>query len=287
MFHPVPFAGSMLMRAHFRQHAFERHSHETYSIGLTHAGVQSFRCGGSMHSSLPGGLVLFNPDEAHDGQRGAPEGFGYSILYLPKAAIEVCLGKDSGLRLPLYFRSPLVRDPTLAEIFKNATAALLQPSETLHAEVLLDGLVSCALSRHGEAGMREIPTMSSASVRAEKARDYLHANFHENVTIQALVDVSGLSRAHLVRAFVKHFGVPPHLYLNAVRIQRAKATLLAGTPLGEVAHACGFADQSHLTRRFKGAVGIPPGNWLRQVVGKSRKDVREGGGRLGLGGHSR
>jgi AraC-like DNA-binding protein len=122
--------------------------------------------------------------------------------------------------------------------------------------------------RHGEAGAREVPTISSASVRAEKARDYLHVNFCENVTIQDLMAVSGLSRAHLVRAFVKDFGIPPHLYLNAVRIQRAKAAMLAGTPIGEVAHACGFADQSHLTRRFKGAVGIPPGNWLRQITGK-------------------
>lgn len=274
-FNPVPFAGSTLMRAHFCQHAFERHSHETYSIGLTHTGVQSFRCGGSLHSSLPGGLILFNPDEAHDGQRGAPEGFGYSILYLSQAAIEACSGKDSGVRLPLYFRSPVVRDPALAHLFETATTALLQPRETLRAEVLLDGFVSRTLSRHGEAGVRSVPTMSSASVRAEKVRDYLHANFCENVTIDDLVGVSGLSRAHLVRAFVKLFGTPPHVYLNAVRIQRAKAAMLAGTPLGEVAHACGFADQSHLTRRFKGAVGIPPGNWLRQIVGKSGEGFRE------------
>lgn len=274
-FNPVPFAGSTLMRAHFRQHAFERHSHETYSIGLTHTGVQSFRCGGTLHASLPGGLILFNPDEAHDGQRGAPEGFGYSILYLPQSAIEACLGKDSGVRLPLYFRSPVVRDPALAHLFETATAALLQPSETLRAEVLLDELVSRTLMRHGEAGVREVPKMSRASVRAEKTRDYLHANFCENVTMQDLVAVSGLSRAHLVRAFVKHCGVPPHVYLNAVRIQRAKAAMLAGTPLGEVAQACGFADQSHLTRRFKGAVGIPPGNWSRQIVGKSGKENSE------------
>jgi hypothetical protein len=120
---PVPFAGSTLMRAHFCQHAFDRHSHETYSIGLTHTGVQSFRSGGSMHSSLPGGLILFNPDEAHDGQRGAPEGFGYSILYLPQAAIETCLDKDAGVRLPLYFRSPVVRDTALAQLFKDVTHA--------------------------------------------------------------------------------------------------------------------------------------------------------------------
>jgi hypothetical protein len=124
-FKPTPIAGSTLMHAHFRQHMFERHSHETYSIGLTVSGVQTFHCGGSLHASLPGDLILFNPDEAHDGQRGAPEGFGYSMLYLPQAAVEACADRKAGLRLPMYFRYPLVRDPALAGRFARATTAVL------------------------------------------------------------------------------------------------------------------------------------------------------------------
>src|SRR4051812_9320481 len=116
-FQPAPLAGVTMMNAHFRRHAFERHSHETYSIGMTRTGVQSFNCGGSRHASLPGDLILFNPDVPHDGQRGAPEGFGYTILYLPPATVEQCVDRDAGLRNPLYFRSPVVRDPQLARCF--------------------------------------------------------------------------------------------------------------------------------------------------------------------------
>lgn len=266
-FQPVPLAGSTLMRAHFCRHAFERHSHETYSIGLTHTGVQRFRCGGSLQTSLPGDLILFNPDEAHDGQRGAPEGFGYSILYVPRATIEDCVEPESDARVPLYFRSAVVRDPLLAHRFNAVLGALLQPGEILRAETLLGGLISQVVLRHSEAAGRSVSGAGGASRQAERARDHLQAHFTENVTVQDLVAVSGLSRAHLARAFVRRFGMPPHLYLNAVRIQRAKAEMLAGTPLAEVAPACGFADQSHLTRRFKGAVGVPPGQWLRQMLG--------------------
>jgi AraC-like DNA-binding protein len=64
---------------------------------------------------------------------------------------------------------------------------------------------------------------------------------------------------HLTRAFARQFGVPPHIYLNAVRLERAQAAMLAGQGLAEVAAACGFADQSHFSRRFKGSVGLSPG----------------------------
>nr|WP_081983984.1 AraC family transcriptional regulator [Massilia sp. JS1662] len=57
--------------------------------------------------------------------------------------------------------------------------------------------------------------------------------------------------------------VPPHVYLNAVRIAQAQALIRLGTPLAAVALECGFADQSHLTRRFKGSVGATPSAWQR------------------------
>lgn len=266
-FQATPLAGSTLMHAHFRRHAFERHSHETYSIGLTHSGVQTFHCGGSLHASLPGDLILFNPDEAHDGQRGAPEGFGYSILYLPQAALDACAGRRAGFRLPRYFRSPVVQDRALTALFKRAMAAVPQAGETLRVEELLTELVVRILQRHGEAGPRAEALPSGAHHRLERVRDYLHAHYAEDVTVAALASVAGLSRAHLTRAFTRHVGVPPHLYLNAVRLRQAQAAMLAGRPLAEAALACGFADQSHFTRRFKGAVGTSPARWLRQMLG--------------------
>ena len=55
--------------------------------------------------------------------------------------------------------------------------------------------------------------------------------------------------------------MPPHVYLNAVRVMQAQACIRRGMPLAMVALACGFADQSHLTRRFKGSVGVTPSAW--------------------------
>jgi AraC-like DNA-binding protein len=264
-FRPGPMEGVTLMNAHFQEHAFERHSHETYSIGLTHAGVQTFNCGGTFHASLPGDLILFNPDQAHDGKRGAPEGFGYSILYVPETVVADCADEEAGIVLPRHFRQPVVRDGVVARQFAQAVAALNQPGESLRAEELTRQVLAAILIRHGEAGARRVEPRAAGGDRMARVRDHLQAHYADDVNVQTLAAIAGLSRAHLTRAFARHFGVPPHIYLNAVRIRKAQESMLAGGSLADVAADCGFTDQSHFSRRFKGALGVTPAQWLRQM----------------------
>ena len=58
-------------------------------------------------------------------------------------------------------------------------------------------------------------------------------------------------------------GLPPHAYLLQLRLGHAKRLLAAGEAPAAVAAAVGFVDQSHLSRRFKGAFGITPGQYAR------------------------
>jgi AraC-like DNA-binding protein len=75
--------------------------------------------------------------------------------------------------------------------------------------------------------------------------------------------VAGLRRRHLVSAFRARFGLPPHRYLTQLRVDEARRLLAEGRPPGEVAAAVGFADQSHLVRRFKALLGATPGRSRR------------------------
>lgn len=261
-FRPGALAGVTLMKAHFTEHAFERHSHETYSIGVTASGVQTFHCGGSLHASLRGDMILFNPDEAHDGQRGTQEGFGYAMLYVAPQVIAECRDRDAGLDMAAYFTQPVVRDPVISRALSNAIDAVGQTQESLRAEELTRDVLTRLLQRHGE---RRAAARPAGAARMAGVREYLCEHFEQDITVHTLAREAGLSRAHLTRSFAQQFGVPPHVYLNAVRIQRAQAAMMAGQALAEVAAACGFSDQSHFSRRFKGSVGLSPGAWLRQM----------------------
>jgi AraC-like DNA-binding protein len=67
----------------------------------------------------------------------------------------------------------------------------------------------------------------------------------------------------LIRAFHAAFGVPPHTWLMQVRLRRARALLVRGESISAAAYACGFVDQSHLTRVFKRYYGMTPGAFSR------------------------
>jgi AraC-like DNA-binding protein len=104
---------------------------------------------------------------------------------------------------------------------------------------------------------------------ASRARQYLEAHFAERVRIATLAAVCGVSSFHLIRLFHREIGLPPHAYLKQVRLGKAVELLRQGMPVSMVAYACGFADQSHLTRSFKRTWGVPP----RRFIHASRIDA--------------
>ena len=72
-----------------------------------------------------------------------------------------------------------------------------------------------------------------------------------------------LSPFYFARAFQKEVGLPPHAYLENVRVKRARDLLLRGVAITDVSAAVGYADQSHLTNRFKRILGMTPGQVAR------------------------
>jgi AraC family transcriptional regulator len=75
-----------------------------------------------------------------------------------------------------------------------------------------------------------------------------------------------LSVSHFSRAFRRSMGAAPHNWLLTRRVEAAKDKLRDDRlSLSDVALACGFADQSHLTRVFTRMVGVSPGAWRRAL----------------------
>lgn len=83
-------------------------------------------------------------------------------------------------------------------------------------------------------------------------------------SLQDWARTHGLAAETLSRGFAKVFGITPARFRLETRTRRALALIAAGgTPLAEVAAACGFADQSHLSRALRACTGQPPGGWRR------------------------
>ena len=87
------------MHAHFERHVYHRHSHETYSFGVTEDGAQSFSCRGAAHTSAAGMVMAFNPDDPHDGQATDEFGFTYRMIHIgPELVAERARRHQPGAR---------------------------------------------------------------------------------------------------------------------------------------------------------------------------------------------
>src|SRR6185437_10215952 len=118
------------MHAHFTSHVYHRHSHESYSFGVTETGAQAFTCRHGRHVSASGMVMAFNPDDPHDGHAAVDGGFTYRIVHIwPE-----CLASLTGTPLPL-FRSPVIEDPAIAASVRRLHRVLTGPdSETSELE---------------------------------------------------------------------------------------------------------------------------------------------------------
>jgi AraC family transcriptional regulator len=104
-------------------------------------------------------------------------------------------------------------------------------------------------------------TLPRGKLRAVVA--YIEEHLDTGPTLEQLAAVAGLSAYHFARQFKAATGLPPHQYVIARRVERAKQLLQAGTELSlaEVAGCAGFSDQSQFSRHFKRLVGVTPGQY--------------------------
>jgi hypothetical protein len=92
-----PRSGVQRLAARFGGHAYDTHRHETYGVGLTLWGAQSFHYRGALRTSRGGQVMVLHPDEAHDGhaandQGSVDAGFAYRMLYVDPAAVSLAIG---------------------------------------------------------------------------------------------------------------------------------------------------------------------------------------------------
>ncbi|VVD59066.1 AraC family transcriptional regulator [Pandoraea capi] len=257
-----PTEGVERIEAWFHGKAYAMHRHDTYAIGRTIAGVQSFSYRRSRRDSMPGNTIVLHPDEAHDGQAGTDEGFRYRMIYVDPALFQDVLG---GSGLP-FLEGGVTTDPRIAA----ATEVLLQHVD--HTVEPLEQNDALAELAHALAAVAGAPRARGKGdyFAACRARDYLRANFTRVVTLPELEVATGRDRWSLCHDFRAFYGTSPYRYLTMRRLDAVRRMMLCGVSLASAAADAGFADQSHMTRHFLKTFGVTPGRWL-QIMASVRR----------------
>jgi AraC family transcriptional regulator len=112
-----------------------------------------------------------------------------------------------------------------------------------------------------------------AKPQLRRVLDYVDSFLDQNLNVDELARVAGLSRYHFGKAFKHSTGTTVHSYVLSRRIWRAQELLLQrGSSLLDVAGATGFSNQSHFTTIFTARIGISPGayrsrHWSSRALG--------------------
>ncbi|EKO5122896.1 AraC family transcriptional regulator [Vibrio fluvialis] len=255
--------GIELLDAQYETQNFSRHSHEGYTVGVIERGAQRFYRTGGNHVAPQDSIILVNADEAHTGHSAVEGGWAYKAMYpLPEQfqAISRELG-NGGYGTP-YFPEAVVYDPELANQFRLVFDTLEKSDNRLLRETLVYASLVKLMARHGKTPPKPVE-MSKAQQQLTLVKEFLDDFPQADVSLEELAKLAGISPFHLVRAFQKQFGFPPHAYQIQARLRYARTLLNAGHSISDTAQECGFHDQSHLHRHFKKAMGITPKQYVQ------------------------
>ncbi|NWA23467.1 AraC family transcriptional regulator [Pseudomonas gingeri] len=137
-----------------------------------------------------------------------------------------------------------------------------EPGERLLSSSLAHELLSHTLLN--QVGLRQGLRLKGglAAYQRRLLVEYIDSQLGQPLSLGELAGLCALSEYHFARMFRTSFGLPPHQYVLARRLTRARELLRAThQPLGEIALACGFASASHFNNRFRQILGATPGDY--------------------------
>jgi AraC-like DNA-binding protein len=257
MWRPEGYERLLLM--HGRTSAYAVDPSGEYVVGVIARGAMRMDRGGRRHVARAGDVVVCDPSHAHRGVALQASEWACRLMVIELSTLAAQLD-DAEERIPLPdCADPVIRDRRLAAGFERLHRALEGAAPKLERDALLAEWLSAL-------GGAPMPNALVDQPALRRACELLNDDIAANPSLDDLARAAGVGRFRLLRLFRAGVGLPPHRYLLAQRIRLARRMLERGVPIGEVAAATGFADQSHLHRHFRRTLGVTPGQYAGRVV---------------------
>jgi AraC-like DNA-binding protein len=242
------------MEASFHGRPFAPHRHDTYAIGVTRSGVQSFNFRGQRWHCLPGQCHILHPDETHDGSAGTDEGFSYRMVYLDPALVQEAL---DGKSLP-FVANPVVKAARLSALGVTDVWDIDEDIDELARVDLVASIANLLVNASTEPLKKSGPLVLDRLVQVRERLASAPAVRHPMDELERL---AGLDRWALARQFRAAFGTSPSRFRTHRQLDLLRRSVKCGVSLMDAALEAGFSDQSHMSRQFKRAYGLTPARW--------------------------
>jgi AraC family transcriptional regulator len=236
---------------------YERPNGHTFSLYLK-GGAGTRRVDGSPASGRPGALCIM--PQGHSSEWEITDPFEFVHLYVPDDQMRRMFAEtfDRDARLMALPEVTFADAPALARALQQMTKAMLAGDHLLAEEAMTQTINDFFVDpRYG--GMRTCAISGGLAPHVRRRSvEYIEAHLDEPIRLQDLATIGQLSAFHFQRMFRASYGVSPHGWVAYRRVERAKSMLCGKEPIAQIASACGFSSQSHMTRAFKLGTGVTP-----------------------------
>jgi AraC family transcriptional regulator len=235
------------------------HRHERPYFSLVLAGSYTERYGTRTRDCHRLSASLHPPEEMHSDSFSGAGGRLFSVEFKPvllgriaDLGIRLRDSQDFGGGLPIQLGFRLYRE------FQR---------EDGPSELSLEGVTFELLA---EIARVTLPGSTAPPAWLRRAEEMLRATFSSPPSLFELASEAGVHPVHLAREFRRHFCCTAGEYVRRLRVDFACRTLLeTDAALIEIAMDAGFSDQSHFTRTFRAAMGLPPAQFRKLCRRKS------------------
>ncbi|AXX95288.1 AraC family transcriptional regulator [Arcobacter ellisii] len=239
--------GITALKASMSKFSYKKHAHEEYAVGVTLRGIQEYNLDGVLQTSYKNGVMLFNPEQIHDGNAGHyKEGLDYVMLYIkPELFLEGLEKKDI-----VKFSNPVIYDEKIKyDILNLGSAILNQKDEAICSELYLNMIDNFSSKDF-------LNEYRNESEFIKKAKEIIYYELDDVLDIEMMSKEFNISKFQFIRMFKSNTGLSPYQYFLNTKLIHAKKYLDITKDLYGCVVEFGFTDLSHLNRHFKRVYGV-------------------------------
>ena len=250
------------------------HTDEVHTLSLyTYGGEQTYRLDGRQqqrHGFKDAICIIPQQQESVWEIQGR---FEFTHLYFTDNHIREFIARELDTE-PLLFSLPdiaFMQHQPLAATMQQLGSPCDWPDDIqqLHIQLVVHDVFAELCKMQNPVAKQKLRFSGGLSLRAKKVvKEYIDAHLYRSITIAEIAQLVSLSEYHFARAFRQSFYTSVHRYIEYCRVRRVMALLGKGHPLADIADACGFSDQSHLSRVIKRQTGTTPKQFKRYLTSR-------------------
>ena len=169
-----------------------------------------------------------------------------------------------------HFLLSVAENDHLSSLVRRTIQCFDTPSSKLERETRLLKVALTATNFYTTQRAIEIQ-VGSERTAAQLVKEYLVEHLYEDVGLDQLALLTGLSRFQVLRAFQREFFTTPHRFQTGLRVSRSKHLLQQGISIAQVSSKLGFYDQAHFSKVFKHFTHVSPSRFVREVGPENQK----------------